>query len=190
MSQHTALNEQQQNKLVNKVSAIRFNLGIGNFDEAKQRAFSAEQSLIEEGMSPFGIITFYEHIPMDFANIGDFDTAAKLLNSCLAFLDNNKTFFEDAFYSRIRELAENARENMVMQMKRVTGMGFLYIDITDKDTDSNQYQVLFKGVSVGIVIKQDDIWFVLRPGSNTYEAKKFLHKADAAKHLAELAKLD
>ncbi|MEH2061051.1 MAG: hypothetical protein V7K50_02070 [Nostoc sp.] len=55
MSQHTALNEQQQNKLVNKVSAIRFNLGIGNFDEAKQRAFSAEQSLIEEGMSPFGI---------------------------------------------------------------------------------------------------------------------------------------
>ncbi|MDM9580763.1 hypothetical protein [Nostoc sp. GT001] len=115
MSQQTTLNEQQKNKLVNKVSAIRFYLGIGNFDEAKEEAFSAEQSLIEKGMSPFGIITFYEHIAMDFANIRDFDTAAKLLNSCLAFLDNNKTFFDDAFYSRVRELAENARENMVMQ---------------------------------------------------------------------------
>jgi len=116
MSQYTALSEQQHNKLVSKVATIRFYLGMGNFDEAKERAFSAEQSLIEEGMSPFGIITFYEHIPMDFANIGDFDTAAKLLNSCLGFLDNNKNFFEDTFYSRIRELAENARQNMLMQM--------------------------------------------------------------------------
>ncbi|MEH2061050.1 MAG: hypothetical protein V7K50_02065 [Nostoc sp.] len=127
---------------------------------------------------------------MDFANIGDFNTAAKLLNSCLVFLDNNKTFFEDAFYFRIRELAENARQNMVMQMNRETGMGFQYIDITAKGADSNQYQVLFKGASVGIIIKQDDIWFALRPGSNTCEAKTFMHQSDAAKHLAELARLN
>jgi len=69
-------------------------------------------------------------------------------------------------------------------------MIYIYRDITGKSPDSNQYQVFIKEISVGIVIKQDDRWFALRPGSNTYEAQTFLHKDDAAKHLAELAKVD
>lgn len=45
-------------------------------------------------------------------------------------------------------------------------------------------------ILLGIVIKQDNRWFAVKPGSNKFEAKTFMYKDDAAKHLAELAKVD
>ncbi|MBN3938673.1 hypothetical protein [Nostoc sp. NMS9] len=69
-------------------------------------------------------------------------------------------------------------------------MGFLYTDITGQGTDSNKYGVSIRGISVGSVMKQGNLWFAFRPGSNIYEAKTFLDKVDAAKHLAEIAKVD
>jgi len=69
-------------------------------------------------------------------------------------------------------------------------MIFLYVDITGKGADSNQYNVFINEILLGIVIKQNGRWFVIKPGSDKSEAKTFLHKDDAAKHLAELAKVD
>lgn len=69
-------------------------------------------------------------------------------------------------------------------------MGFLYRDITNTGTGSNQYEVLIKGIPLGILIKQGNTWFVMRDGSNEYETKTFLNQQDASKHLAELAGID
>ncbi|WP_104898478.1 hypothetical protein [Nostoc sp. 'Peltigera membranacea cyanobiont' N6] len=69
-------------------------------------------------------------------------------------------------------------------------MIFLYVDITGKSPDSNQYNVFMNEILLGIVIKQDNRWFAVKPGSNKSEAKTFMYKDDAAKHLAELAKVD
>ncbi|MHC5615719.1 MAG: hypothetical protein ACYTXA_33285 [Nostoc sp.] len=69
-------------------------------------------------------------------------------------------------------------------------MGFQYLDITGLGTDSNKFAVFTKGISIGNIIKQGNLWFVLKPGSNTCEAETFSDKLDAAKHLAELGGVD
>lgn len=69
-------------------------------------------------------------------------------------------------------------------------MGFLYRDITNTGTGSNQYEVSIKGIPLGILIKQGNTWFVMRDGSNKYEIRTFLNQQDASKHLAELAGID
>gem|GEM_PF-7055788 len=67
-------------------------------------------------------------------------------------------------------------------------MGFLYIDITGKNTDSGQYDVYKNDICLGKVIQdKPNVWLVLTPGSNVCEPEQFTNKDDAAKHLAQLA---